>query len=276
MPIPNLRYEIVKVFISQSMQHSTPEKVHYERNEIMKILRDLYPTTEFILIDQYDIEDPEEWKNKDARALRWARLARSIEMMGDANLIVFVDEAISGLLAPGCLAELTVAEKYQQEYQGQYEIVKYSELLKEHTTRNMNLQFLDNIMNCVHYDIAKYQNYFSELINIVKKYLHIDLDDFYVNDTETEWYVEYSSTQSPHWYACAELSKNVLVDSPDYDNGEFFTFVFETGTEADGESSITIKSYNNGETEGLKVVDYKIHENYKYNEIIKALKEACE
>lgn len=276
MSLPKFLIGPVKVFISQSMQHSTPDKVYHERNEIMRILRELYPTTEFILIDQYDIEDPKEWKNKDARALRWARLARSIEMMGDAKLIVFVDEAITGLIAPGCLAELTVAEKYQHEYQGQYEIVKYSELLKEHTMRNMNTQFLDNIMSCVQLDVAKYQNYFSEIMNIIKKHLHIDLDDFYVNDTETEWYVEYGSTRSPHWYVCAELSKSVLIDPPDYDGGEFFTFIFETGTEADGESSITIKSYNNGETEGLKVVDYKIHENYKYNEIIKALNEACE
>ena len=43
--------ETTKVFVSQAMQHSTPEKVHEERNEIMEKLKKLYPETNFILID---------------------------------------------------------------------------------------------------------------------------------------------------------------------------------------------------------------------------------
>ena len=111
--------ETTRVFVSQAMQHSTPEKVHNERDGIMEKLKKLYPNNEFILIDQYDIQDPPEWESKSPRGIRWARLARSIDMMADADLIVFTNDALdynqTGVLAPGCLSEHKVATEYHNE-----------------------------------------------------------------------------------------------------------------------------------------------------------------
>ena len=144
--------ETTQVFVSQAMQHSTPEKVHTERMQIIAKLQKLYPETNFILIDQYDIQDPPEWESKTPRGIRWARLARSIDMMADADLIVFTNDALdynqTGILAPGCLSEHTVASKYQNEYPNEYFIMYEYQLDYELINHDLP-QFNDNINESV-------------------------------------------------------------------------------------------------------------------------------
>lgn len=117
-----------KLFISQSMQHSTPEEVMRVRERIFSIVKDAYPGETFELIDQYNVEDNPVWKDMDPRALRWTRLAHSIIMMGQADLIVFDDESLKGN-APGCNAEYAIAKEYHKEYPDSYQYTTVNELL---------------------------------------------------------------------------------------------------------------------------------------------------
>ena len=274
MSLPAISKKKNKVFVSQAMQHSTPEKVHAEREEIMEKLKKLYPNNEFILIDQYDIQDPPEWESKSPRGIRWARLGRSIEMMSHADIIVFTETALDGN-APGCASEFTVATRYRNEYPLEYYIIMEKELNDYLKKSDEASAFYRNIINCVDADIKEYDDYFNEIIAVLNEYIPIDFKGAYVNDTDTEWYIE--RVFSPY-YICAELSKCTVIDEADYDGGGFFKFVFESGYEEKDTSRIIIKSFNDGTSKGLKVDEYYLTDSISSNDkkIFEALKEACE
>lgn len=274
--------ETTKVFVSQAMQHSTPEKVHTERMEIMTKLQKLYPDTNFILIDQYDIQDPPEWESKTPRGIRWARLARSIDMMANADLIVFTYDAIdynqTGILAPGCLSEHTVASKYQNEYPNEYFIMYEYQLDYELECRDVP-QFTQNIIECVKADIERYNRYWCKLISVVKKHMpDINLSDFLVNDTSSNWVLEYSSPSSMS--IVASLNKCVVIDEPDYDGGAFFEFsIFIPTNDVPGttDANIIIRSYYRDDRDnGIRVYSWKDSEFPIIKEMFDELKEMCE
>ena len=274
--------ETTKVFVSQAMQHSTPEKVHTERMQIIAKLQKLYPETNFILIDQYDIQDPPEWESKTPRGIRWARLARSIDMMADADLIVFTYDAIdynqTGILAPGCLSEHTVASKYQNEYPNEYFIMYEYQLDYELETRDVP-QFTQNIIECVKDDIERYNRYWCKLISVVKKHMpDINLSDFLINDTRTNWVLEYSSPGSMS--IVASLYKGVVVDEPDYDGGAFFEFsIFIPINDIPGttDANIIIRSYYHDDmTNGIRVYSWTDTDVPIIKEMFDELKEVCD
>jgi len=279
--------ETTKVFVSQAMQHSTPEKVHTERMEIMTKLQKLYPETNFILIDQYDIQDPPEWESKTPRGIRWARLARSIDMMADADLIVFTYDAIdynqTGILAPGCMSEHTVASKYQNEYPNEYFIMYEYQLDYELECRDVP-QFTQNIIECVKDDIeiynilVKYHRYWCKLISVVKKHMpDINLSDFLVNDTRTDWVLEYSSPGSMS--ICCSLNKCVVVDDLFVDGGAFFEFSIFIPMNVPGttDANIIIRSYYYDDRDnGIRVYSRTDSEFPIIKEMFDELKETCD
>jgi hypothetical protein len=275
--------ETTHVFVSQAMQHSTPEKVHTERMQIIAKLQKLYPDTNFILIDQYDIQDPPEWESKTPRGIRWARLARSIDMMADADLIVFTYDAIdynqTGAIAPGCLSEHTVASKYQNEYPNEYFIMYEYQLDYELECRDVP-QFTQNIIECVKDDIERYNRYWCKLISVVKKHMpDINLSDFMVNDTNTDWVLEYSSNSMN---ITTSLSKCVVIDEPDYDGGAFFEFSISINPsyfvwKPTTSTEIVIKSYYFDDTDnGIRVYSWSDAESPLVKEMFDELKEVCE
>lgn len=273
--------ETTQVFVSQAMQHSTPEKVHTERMQIIAKLQKLYPDTTFILIDQYDIQDPPEWESKTPRGIRWARLARSIDMMADADLIVFTYDAIdynqTGILAPGCLSEHTVASKYQNEYPNEYQIMYEYQLDYELECRDVP-QFTQNIIECVKDDIERYNRYWCKLISVVKKHMpDINLSDFMVNDTNTDWVLEYSSPGSMS--IVASLNKRVVVDEPDYDGGAFFEFSIFIPMNAPGttDANIIIRSYYRDDlANGIRVYSWTGTDVPFVKDMFDELTEVCE
>lgn len=270
-----------RVFVSQAMQHSTPEKVHAERDTIMEKLKKLYPNNEFILIDQYDIQDPPEWESKSPRGIRWARLARSIDMMADADLIVFTYDAIdynqTGVIAPGCLSEHKVATEYQNEYPNEYFIMYEYQLDYELESREVP-QFTQNIMECVKADIEKYNRYWCKLISVVKKHMpDINMNDFLINDTVSNWVLDYSSGSMS---ITASLNKCVVVDEPDYDGGAFFEFsIFIPMNDVPGttDANIIIRSYyRNDLVNGIRVYSWTDSEVPIIKEMFDELREVCE
>jgi len=270
MSLPVLRKKKNKVFVSQPMQHATAEQVHKERDGIMNKLKQVYPEHEFELIEQYHVAEPADWKDKSPRELRWARLARSIDMMSKADVIVFA-ESFMETFAAGCQAEHTVAMAYKTEYDdGEYHVIHASELNRYIKNNGLN-PLQKNINNCIDADIKDFIDYYEELIAIIRRYMPVD-EPTAANDTENEWYVEFVHLP---YYMCSSLSKSCLIDDEDYDNGEFFKFVFEYGYNE--MSRIVIKSYNNGETKGLKVDEYTVSPGTTVPiAIFEALREACE
>jgi hypothetical protein len=273
--------ETTHVFVSQAMQHSTPEKVHTERMQIIAKLQKLYPDTNFILIDQYDIQDPPEWESKTPRGIRWARLARSIDMMADADLIVFTYDAIdynqTGAIAPGCLSEHTVASKYQNEYPNEYFIMYEYQLDYELECRDVP-QFTQNIIECVKDDIERYNRYWCKLISVVKKHMpDINLSDFMVNDTNTAWVLEYSSPGSMS--IVASLNKHVVTDDICYDDGAFFEFsIFIPTNDVPGTTyaNIIIRSYYRDDlANGIRVHECTDTKVPIIKDMFDELKEVC-
>ena len=272
MSLPILKKKKNKVFVSQAMQHATPDQVHKERDQIMSNLKLVYPEHKFELIEQYHVAEPADWKDKTPRELRWARLARSIDMMSSADIIVFA-ESFMNTFAAGCQAEHTVAMAYKAEYDtDEYYVIHANELDRYIKDKGLN-PFYTNILECVKYDTKMFVDYYEELINIVRRFIPLKSDTT-VNDTENCWYVEY--VELPYYFS-AELSKCCIIDEEDYDNGEFFRFVFEYGYGVDETSKIVIKSYNNGQTKGLKVDEYKLSSDKTIPiALFESLKEVCD
>ena len=274
MSLPVLTKKKNKVFISQAMQHATPEQVHRERDGIIRKLRQVYPEHEFEMIEQYHVAEPAEWKDKSPRELRWARLARSIDMMSHADIIVFA-ESMMTTTSPGCQAEHTVAMSYKTEYDpDEYVVIHEAKLNRYIKEKDINMLH-KNIIDCVEYDIKIFTEYFDELISIINRFIPLnDIDNITVNDTTDCWYIERSFHP---YYFCAELRKCCVIDEEDYDNGEFFTFVFEFGYKEKDTSRIIIKSFNDGKTKGLKLHEYSLSDNTTIPiTLFEALKEACE
>jgi hypothetical protein len=194
-------------------------------------------------------------------------------MMADADIIVFA-ESFMNTYAAGCQAEHTVAMAYKAEYDtDEYYVIHANELERYIKGKGLN-PLQKNINNCIDADMKIFMDYYEELMSIVRKFIPVN-EPTAASDTENNWYVEFVNTP---YYICAELSKQCLVNEDDYDNGEFFRFVFEYGWKSDETSKIVIKSYNNGHTKGLKVDEYYLTDSIssKDKTIFEALKEACE
>ena len=246
-----------KLFISQSMQHSTADIIKAERDEVLETLKTLYPNTEFELIEQCYVKDPESWNNKSPRELRWARLGRSIEMMAEAYLIVFVNNGIESSIAPGCKSEMTVAKEYLNEYKDEYQFCTLNDLKKEVENRKPTGPFLDNILQCVKYDTKKYDEYTTELINVIKPFLpDIDFTDYTINDTTDEWFIEFYNSDV---VVRVSLEKAVLIADERYDFGRFYLFeVWDrmSSFSDDRQSQIIIRSIPTDNHRGIYVDHY--------------------
>lgn len=118
---------IKKLFVSCPMQNRDTYEVHGIFDRIREKVQLLYAEDEIKLIDQYSIKDDPSWKDLDPRALRWNRLARSISLMGTADIIVFCDTYEE---APGCISEFTVCKEYAREYPNKYEYMLEEDLDK--------------------------------------------------------------------------------------------------------------------------------------------------
>ena len=180
--------------------------------------------------------------------------------------------------APGCLSEHTVASKYQNEYPNEYQIMYEYQLDYELECRD-EPQFIQNIIECVKDDIERYNRYWCKLISIVKKHMpDINLSDFLVNDTGTNWVLEYSSPSSMS--IVVSLNKCVVIDEPDYDGGAFFEFsIFIPMNDVSGtaDANIIIRSYycDDGDN-GIRVYSWTDAEVPIIKEMFDELKEACE
>lgn len=95
----------MKVFISMPMRGKSVEEIVKTRSQIFKKVKKDFPEDKLELLDQI-IEEDCPLKGRDAGI--WY-LAKSIEIMAEADLIVF---AQNWYLAPGCLSEKFIAENY--------------------------------------------------------------------------------------------------------------------------------------------------------------------
>lgn len=275
MSIPENLPSKCNVFISQSMQHSSIEKFLRERQCVIASLKALYPDVEFNVIQQQDMKVPDDWKEKNPRALRWAQLGKSIEMMGEADLIVFVNDGIDTDIAPGCKSEYAVVINYFAEYPASYKWCTLSDLRDALTeTTGQCDAFENNIIECVKVDIKKYSEYFQELVNIMRPLVpELDFNRFDINDNSTEWFVEY---QHESLEIHAALNKCALIDDDDYDLGRFFVFMVEEYKEGQPVSSITIRSINTDNHTGLYIDTSSYDDSSKYANIFEALMEYVE
>lgn len=91
----------MKVFISQLMNGRDPEMIIQERKQIMEHVRKLYPDAEEIQsFFEYDI---------DSKNLPLKMLGMSLELMAEADLVVFAD---CWSLGRGCKIEHDAALQY--------------------------------------------------------------------------------------------------------------------------------------------------------------------
>lgn len=268
----------IKVFVSQSMQHSTAEKVMKERQIIMCYLKTLYPGYDFTLINQYSLKDKEDWKDKSPRGRRWACLGRSIEMMADADLIVFMQDAIvPGSNAPGCSVEWAVAQEYMVEYPGEYSITTDKILRDEiHIRKNTIKESFGTVLtHIIAVDFDKYYGYFRELINVVME------QNEWVKDNEFEWndnnHTYYGDMVDDDFIISVELSKEFTTIDGAKDLGNMFAFTFESKpTEPGVYSYITIRSIDTDEHTGLYIDTANFSDDDKQIHVFKALMDYVE
>lgn len=269
----------INVFVSQSMQHSTADRVMKERQLIKAYLMTLYPGYNFNLINQYSLKDKEDWKDKSPRGRRWAGLGRSIEMMADADLIVFMQDAIiPGSNAPGCSVEWQVALAYIEEYPGEYSITTDKILRDEiHIRKNVvKDSFITIVNHIIAADFDKYYGYFRELINVVME------QNEWVKDNEFEWNdntrAYYGDMVDDDFIISVELSKDFVLYDGTKDLGNIFSFTFEsTTTDPDAANPyITIKSVDTDEHTGLYIDASNFSEDDKQINVFKALTEYVE
>lgn len=203
-------------------------------------------------------------------------------MMSEADLIVFTNDALdynqTGILAPGCMSEHTVASKYQNEYPNEYFIMYEYQLDYELINHDLP-QFKDNIIECVKADIERYNRYWCELISVVKKNMpDLDMNDFLINDSSDRWVLEYSSGSMS---IVASLSKCVVIDEPDYDGGAFFEFSISINPsvfvwQSTSSTEIVIKSYYIDDRDnGIRVYSWTDTEMPLIKEMFDELKEVC-
>lgn len=268
----------IKVFVSQSMQHSTAEKVMKERQIILCYLMTLYPGYNFKLINQYSLKDKEEWKDKSLRGRRWACLGRSIEMMADADLIVFMQDAIMpGSNAPGCSVEWQVAQAYMEEYPGDYSITTDKILRDEiHIRKNVVKESFNTILNhIIAADFDKYYAFFRELISVVMEQTELVDNEFEWNDNAR---VYYGDMVDDDYIISVELSKDFVLYDGTKDLGNIFAFTFESKT-TDPESAnpyITIRSIDTDEHTGVYIDGSNFSDDDKHINVFKALTEYVE
>lgn len=98
----------MKVFISQPMKNKTTEQIKEERQYIVKILQELGFE---ILNNIFDIE------TKGDERIYY--LGKSIELLAEADLIIFMD-----INSNGCRIEYEVARTYNKKYTNNINIFK--------------------------------------------------------------------------------------------------------------------------------------------------------
>lgn len=99
----------MNIFISQAMHGVSDETVNAIRTKITNALNEIcrfFNVEKFVILDQFNIEDdvPENCKNP-----RISRLGRSLRIMADADLVIFIGDYNS---AKGCKIEFNVCEEY--------------------------------------------------------------------------------------------------------------------------------------------------------------------
>jgi len=94
----------IKVFISQPMRDKTEEQILSERNRAIKNIKEKYPNEDVEIIDSYfEDYDPQDG------CIPLKYLAKSIELLADADVAYFVDGWDE---ARGCLTEYQCATQY--------------------------------------------------------------------------------------------------------------------------------------------------------------------
>lgn len=96
------------VFISQPMKGRTSKEIMEERDEIMKFLEDS-KGKDFIVLDSYPISSYIDNPHSTAERYSLQCLAKSLELLSDANLIVMCK---GWEKARGCIIEHECATKY--------------------------------------------------------------------------------------------------------------------------------------------------------------------
>lgn len=101
----------MKIFISSPMHNRNYDDVDTLRKIVKEVYTERYKGRKVEIIDQFSIPDPPDFDktHPTETAKRLYRLGRSIQMMGDADLVVFADDWYR---SKGCHVELSVCENY--------------------------------------------------------------------------------------------------------------------------------------------------------------------
>ena len=100
------------LFISQPMTGFDDDAIRAYRQRVQFLVSIMIDDPDIELIDQFDvIEDPEDLEDLNENQIRQFRLHRSLEMMKDANIVVF---APGWWNSPGCIQEYIERKLYMR------------------------------------------------------------------------------------------------------------------------------------------------------------------
>ncbi len=105
----------IKIFYSQPMHDKTEEEINDRIDRLDNYIYGILRYRGFKETDLYRIEIIDNYKHEglDADAGRLMHLGRSIQLMEDADLVIFNEKYF---MAKGCLVEETVCKEYQIPY----------------------------------------------------------------------------------------------------------------------------------------------------------------
>lgn len=127
----------MKIFIAQPMYGIGTPAIKAKRERIKSLCRKAFDS-EVEFIDQVNLPPIVFPKEASITMKRITYLSRSIGLMADADLIVFVGDPEA---APGTSVELKIAERYDMKYiySGQLdEIIKFNKCREERKNENSN------------------------------------------------------------------------------------------------------------------------------------------
>lgn len=97
---------MISIFISQVMNNKTENEIKEERDAAIDRLKVLYKGTEFKILESYF---KYEWVNDNYKNKPLKFLSKSIDMMANADLVVFIGDWKN---ARGCRVEHLCAQSY--------------------------------------------------------------------------------------------------------------------------------------------------------------------
>lgn len=116
---------VKKVFIAQPMLGHRKKEIERIRKRIIKQVKEVFGE-DTIILDQFHIEDNQEdiERVKDhANGTRIYRLGRSLQIMAEADLVIFAGDTIENCEnAKGYKAELTICEIYNKPKMSEYQL----------------------------------------------------------------------------------------------------------------------------------------------------------